>query len=162
MTQENPLAVQVLDAAKAKSVMISTAESCTGGMIAVALSDIAGSSAVFERSFVTYTNDAKREMLGVKAATLDAFGAVSEEVAQEMALGALRNSRADLSVSVSGIAGPGPSDFKPEGRVWFALAQGGAPETVISETVEFGALGRANVRKAARDHALEMILNALS
>ncbi|KIC44539.1 damage-inducible protein CinA [Ruegeria sp. ANG-S4] len=150
----------LLDRAKAQGVMIATAESCTGGMVAAALTDIPGSSAVVERGFVTYTNTAKQEMLGVRSDTLAAHGAVSEEVAQEMAEGALGHSAAQLAVSVTGIAGPGGSEFKPEGRVCFGLAAKGQPTQ--TETVEFGALGRDNVRKAARDHALQMLMNGLS
>jgi len=104
----------LLDRARAKGVMLTTAESCTGGMVSAAITDIAGSSAVFDRGFVTYTNAAKTQMLGVLPATLDAFGAVSEEVAREMADGALRNSDADIAVAITGIAGPGGSDHKPE------------------------------------------------
>mgnify|MGYP001058575344 FL=1 len=152
-------AVHILELAKSQGLMITTAESCTGGLIAAALTEIAGSSAVFERGFVTYTNAAKHEMLGVLDQTLTKHGAVSEEVAAEMARGALAYSNAQLAVSVTGIAGPGGSDFKPEGRVCFGLA---TPTNAGTQTVEFGALGRANVRHAARDHALEMILSALS
>ncbi|SLN11366.1 CinA family protein [Ruegeria meonggei] len=151
---------QLLDRAKAQQVMIATAESCTGGMVAAALTDIPGSSAVVERGFVTYTNTAKQQMLGVLAETLDTHGAVSEEVAREMALGALRNSGAQLAVSVTGIAGPGGSEYKPEGRVCFGLAVSGEP--TVTETVEFGALGRDNVRRAARDHALDLLSQGLS
>ena len=151
-------AAQILDLAKQRGIMITAAESCTGGMIAAALTDIAGSSAVFERGFVTYTNDAKREMPGALATTLDAHGAVSEEVAHEMAAGALRHSHAQIAVSVTGIAGPGGSEFKPEGRVCFGIAFG--PEC-ITETREFGALGRDQVRLAARDHALALLLAAV-
>ena len=138
--------------------MIATAESCTGGMVAAALTDIAGSSAVVERGFVTYSNAAKVQMLGIQPDTLDAFGAVSEEIAREMAQGALRHSQAALSVSITGIAGPGGSEHKPEGRVCFATALG---DMVHSETVEFGPLGRAEVRAAACAHALELLLDAL-
>jgi nicotinamide-nucleotide amidase len=152
------LARDVLDACKSRGLMVATAESCTGGMVAAALTDIAGSSAVVERGFVTYTNAAKREMLGVSETTLKAYGAVSEPVATEMAQGALGHSHAQLAVAITGIAGPGGSDHKPEGRVCFALAVAGRP--VIAETVEFGALGRAQVREAARDHALELLLGA--
>jgi nicotinamide-nucleotide amidase len=152
-------AVHILELAKSQDLMITTAESCTGGLIAAALTEIAGSSAVFERGFVTYTNAAKHEMLGVLDQTLTKHGAVSEEVAAEMARGALAHSNAQLAVSVTGIAGPGGSDFKPEGRFCFGLA---TPTNAATQTVEFGALGRANVRHAARDHALEMILGALS
>ena len=128
-------------------------------MIAAALTDIAGSSDVFERGFVTYSNAAKSQMLGVAAATLDAHGAVSEEVAREMADGALARSEATLAVSVTGIAGPGGSDHKPEGRVCFGLAQAGRPTR--TETLDFGPLGRGRVRAAARDHALGLIQAAL-
>ncbi|MBO9435228.1 CinA family protein [Ruegeria sp. R13_0] len=151
---------ELLDRAKAQGIMIATAESCTGGMVAAALTDIPGSSAVVDRGFVTYTNEAKQQMLGVRGETLDAHGAVSEQVAQEMADGALRHSRAQLAVSITGIAGPGGSEFKPEGRVCFGLAAEGQPTR--TETVEFGALGRDTVRQAARDHALEMLRSGLS
>ncbi|MDG1449818.1 MAG: CinA family protein [Ascidiaceihabitans sp.] len=153
------LATQILDLAKESGTMIATAESCTGGMVMVALTDIAGSSAVAERGFVTYTNNAKMQMLGVSGATLDAHGAVSEQVAAEMAKGALRNSEATLSVSITGIAGPGGSDHKPEGRVCFGIAD---DKNCLTQTVEFGALGRPNVREAARDYALKMLLNRLT
>ncbi len=150
----------LLDRAKAQGVMIATAESCTGGMVAAALTDIPGSSAVVERGFVTYTNTAKQQMLGIRAETLEAHGAVSEQVAREMAEGALQHSEAKLTVSITGIAGPGGSEHKPEGRVCFGVAVDGQPTFV--ETVEFGALGRANVRLAARDHALELLSRAIS
>ena len=145
--------------AKSAGVMIATAESCTGGMIAAAITDVAGASSVLERGFVTYSNTAKQEMLGVRAETLEAHGAVSEPVASEMAEGALARSGASLAVSVTGIAGPGGSENKPEGRVCFGLAQDGV-ET-ITETIDFGALGRARVRTAATDHALALLRDAL-
>ncbi len=148
----------LLAAAKAKGVMLATAESCTGGMVSAAITDIAGSSAVFDRGFVTYTNAAKIEMLGVLPATLDTYGAVSEEVAREMAAGARDNSAADIAVAITGIAGPGGSEHKPEGRVCFGLATAAG---VTTETVEFGALGRAQVRLAACDHALMLLLGAV-
>ncbi|NVO55445.1 CinA family protein [Rhodobacteraceae bacterium B1Z28] len=150
----------LLDRAKACNIMIATAESCTGGMVAAALTDIPGSSAVVERGFVTYTNRAKQEMLGVETDTLDTHGAVSENVAREMAEGALQHSAAQLAVSVTGIAGPGGSEFKPEGRVCFGLAAAGQPTR--TETIEFGALGRNTVRRAARDHALDLLAQGLS
>lgn len=139
--------------------MIATAESCTGGMVAARLTDVAGSSAVVDRGFVTYSNDAKINMLGVRATTLDAYGAVSENVAREMADGALAQSAAQIAVSITGIAGPGGSDHKPEGRVCFGLAAEG--HATVTETIEFGALGRAAVRSAARDHALALLGQAL-
>ena len=150
----------LLQQAKAAGVMIATAESCTGGMVAAALTDIAGSSAVVDRGFVTYSNAAKQDMLGVRITTLDAVGAVSEQVAQEMADGALARAGVHLAVSVTGIAGPGGSEHKPEGRVCFGLAATGQP--TITETVEFGAIGRSNVRVAARDHALALLERGIS
>jgi nicotinamide-nucleotide amidase len=149
----------LLQRAREAGVWVATAESCTGGMVAAALTDIAGSSDVFDRGFVTYSNAAKIAMLGVRSGTLDQYGAVSEPVAVEMAEGALAHSMATLAVSITGIAGPGGSEFKPEGRVCFALARQGHPTRV--ETIEFGALGRANVRLSARDHALALIQQAL-
>ena len=114
----------------------------------------------FDRGFVTYSNAAKTDMLGVLPETLTRNGAVSEVVAAEMAAGALARSLADLAVSITGIAGPGGSEFKPEGRVCFGLAvRGGA---VAVSTVEFGAMGRAQVRAAACDHALALLAAALS
>lgn len=152
------LAEDLLAAARAAKATVSCAESCTGGMVAAAITDVAGSSEIFERGFVTYANRAKEEMLGVRHATLDAFGAVSEEVAREMAEGARKAAQATAAVAVSGIAGPGGSEFKPEGRVCFALA---TATGTVSETIEFGALGRATVRRDARDHALRLLLQAL-
>lgn len=149
----------LLAAARAAGLRIACAESCTGGMVAVALTDIAGSSDVFDRGVVTYSNAAKTGLLGVSPATLAAHGAVSEAVAVEMAQGLLARSLADLAVSVTGIAGPGGSEFKPEGRVCFGLARKGA--ATRTETVDFGALGRAAVRMAARDHALTLLARAI-
>ena len=149
----------LLQSARYWGIRIAVAESCTGGMLAAALTDIAGSSDVFDRGFVTYSNAAKIDMLGVNPDTLAAFGAVSEPTAREMAEGARTHSLADLAVSITGIAGPGGSEFKPEGRVCFGLAQNGKPTQ--TETIEFGAIGRAHVRQAARDHALGMLAAAL-
>lgn len=152
------LAAEILAAAEARGVTLATAESCTGGMVAAALTDVPGSSAVFLAGLVTYANGAKVALLGVSADTLARHGAVSEEVAREMAEGARRVSGATFAVSTTGIAGPGGSKFKPEGRVCFGLA---GPDGVRAETVEFGSLGRAKVRAAARDHVLRMVLGAL-
>lgn len=149
----------ILNAARARGWRIATAESCTGGMVAVALTDIPGSSAVVDRGFVTYSNAAKVEMLGIRPDTLAAHGAVSEEIAREMAQGALARSGAQLAVAITGIAGPGGSEFKPEGRVCFGLATPGGTRT---ETIDFGPLGRAAVRTAARDHALALLASALT
>jgi nicotinamide-nucleotide amidase len=151
-------AAALLKAASAKGIVLATAESCTGGMLSAAITDIPGSSAIFDRAFVTYTNLAKTQMLGVKPATLDAHGAVSAEVAAEMAKGALAHSQAHIAVSITGIAGPGGSEHKPEGRVCFGVA---TKTSTTTETVEFGALGRDNVRKAARDHGLALFLKSV-
>jgi len=146
--------------ARDSGLRIATAESCTGGMVAAAITDIAGSSTMFECGFVTYSNAAKIAMLGVQADTLARFGAVSPEVAREMANGARHRAGVDLAVSITGIAGPGGSGCKPEGRVCFALAVQGRKTT--SETIEFGAPGREKVRRAACAHALEMLAGAIS
>lgn len=161
MSKDNTVDVPaLLKAARYWGYRLATAESCTGGMISAALTDVAGSSDVFDRGFVTYSNAAKQDMLGVAPDTLAAHGAVSEQVAREMAEGALSRSRAHLAVSVTGIAGPGGSEFKPEGRVCFGLARHGAG--TLTETVEFGALGRAEVRRATVEHALRLIEAALT
>ncbi len=153
-------ATEVLDAARDAGLMIATAESCTGGMIAAALTAVPGSSAVVDRGFVTYSNAAKMQMLGVRSETLEAAGAVSEQVAAEMAAGALARSDAQLAVAVTGIAGPGGSDHKPEGRVCFGLAHaGGAP---LTETIEFGAIGRDAVRAATVAYALGLLSQRLA
>ena len=151
-------ATELLKAARQKGVMLATAESCTGGMLSAAITDIPGSSAIFDRGFVTYTNDAKVQMLGVQQTTLDTYGAVSEPVAAEMAKGALAHANADIAVSITGIAGPGGSEHKPEGRVCFGVASKGR---VATETIEFGALGRDKVRCAARDHGLALFAKAV-
>ncbi|WP_343079008.1 nicotinamide-nucleotide amidohydrolase family protein [Ostreiculturibacter nitratireducens] len=152
------IAETLLTEARAKGFLIAVAESCTGGMIAAAITDAAGASHVFDRGFVTYSNAAKEAILGVNPETLAAFGAVSEQVAREMAVGALCRSDADLAVSVTGIAGPGGSEYKPEGRVCFGLAVKDGP--IETKTVDFGALGRASVRQAATEHALGLLLAA--
>lgn len=153
------LAQQILDLARPRGLTVTCAESCTGGMVSAALTDISGSSAIFERGFVTYSNQAKIDMLGVSPTTLDRFGAVSEEVAREMATGALQAAGADIAVAISGIAGPGGSEHKPEGRVCYALA---SAKGTTSRTIEHGALGRAEVRAAATLQALTLIRDALS
>lgn len=136
---------------------LTVAESCTGGWIAKVLTDLAGSSAWFERGFVTYSNESKQEMLGVMASTLEAQGAVSEKVVTEMALGALKNSHADISLSVSGIAGPdGGSDDKPVGLVWFAWCYKFSADkdvSLVTEQKNFKG-NRDAVREQAVEHAL--------
>jgi len=146
---------EVVAALRARDWVLTTAESCTAGLISGAVTDIAGSSAVFDRGFVTYSNSAKAQMLGIAPQLIDAHGAVSEQVAREMATGALAHSEAEIAVSVTGIAGPGGSDYKPEGRVCFGLAICDGQTHV--ETVEFGALGRTQVRARTVSHALELV-----
>ena len=144
----------LLAAARARGLMLATAESCTGGLIAAALTQVPGSSDVFDRGVVTYSNAAKVDLLGIHPETLEATGAVSEEIAAQMATGALARSAAQVAVSVTGIAGPGGSEHKPEGRVCFGLATAAGCRT---ETVEFGAIGRDAVRQATVDHALTLL-----
>lgn len=150
---------EVLVLARARGVMIASAESCTGGLITGRLTDVPGSSDAVDRGFVTYSNAAKIEMLGIRPETLARHGAVSDEIAAEMAQGALARSQAGIAVAVTGIAGPGGSEHKPEGRVCFGLADAAGVRT---ETVEFGAIGRANVRAATVEHALALLKAALS
>jgi nicotinamide-nucleotide amidase len=159
MTTTFDLAAALGEAAKAHGVRIATAESCTGGLVAGAITDVAGSSDWFERGFVTYSNDAKREQLGVAQSTLDAHGAVSEAVAAEMANGALRASRADVAVAITGVAGPGGgSEAKPVGMVCFAwVSRDGA---LRRETRHFPG-DRAAVRQASVVHALEGLVDAV-
>ena len=154
------LAENVIKAAAAKGLMIATAESCTGGMIVAALTDIAGSSAVIDRGFVTYSNEAKNEMLGVPMALIEEHGAVSEEVARAMAKGAVERSRASLAVSVTGIAGPGGgADEKPVGLVWFALADGTG--VVQAEHHIFADKGRQFIREQTVKTALNLLIDYL-
>ena len=148
----------VIEALKARQWMLVTAESCTAGMIAAAITDIAGSSAVLDRGFVTYSNASKIEMLGVPEEMIEAHGAVSEQVAKDMAKGALNQSAADIAISVTGLAGPGGTKYKPEGRVCFGCATRDGKTTI--ETVEFGAIGRAHVRAGTVERAFEIIINA--
>lgn len=149
----------ILERARARGDTIAAAESCTGGMISAALTDIPGSSDVFDRGFVTYSNVAKIEMLGVPTQLIEAYGAVSEEVARTMAEGALKRSDASIAISVTGIAGPGGSERKPEGRVCFGLA---TPAGTHTETQEFGAIGRPLVRQMTVARALELLLQQLA
>jgi nicotinamide-nucleotide amidase len=152
------LAQRVLATFKSAGKMLATAESCTGGMIAAALTDIAGSSAVVERGFVTYSNAAKSELLGVPPAIILAKGAVSQEVAAAMAEGALARSHAAIAVSVTGIAGPdGGSPDKPVGLVWFGLSASG--KTTTDHEVFSG--NRAEIRRQATEKALTLLLDGL-
>ena len=152
------LCEELARALPAREWMLATAESCTGGMIAAACTDLAGSSQWFERGFVTYSNAAKTELLGVDAALIERHGAVSEVVARAMAFGAIRQSRAQVSVAVTGIAGPtGGSSDKPVGTVWFGFSVEGR---LTSETRRFDG-DRAAVRQATVDHALQRLLELL-
>ena len=149
-------AERLLAAARAEGVKIAAAESCTGGLIAGLLTEIAGSSDVFDRGFVTYSNQAKEEMLGVPGATLRQHGAVSEAVARAMAEGAIRNSVAQLSVAVTGIAGPGGgTEEKPVGLVHIAAARAG--QATQTRECRFGDIGRSEIRLATIAAALEML-----
>jgi nicotinamide-nucleotide amidase len=155
------LAETVLAEARAKNLKIVTAESCTGGLVAGALTEIAGSSDVLERGFVTYSNDAKQECLGVIDDTLDKFGAVSASTAIAMAEGALANSKADVSVAVTGIAGPGGgSPEKPVGLVHFAAARRGAATAM--EVRRFGDIGRHKIRMESVEVALTLLRRLLA
>lgn len=161
MSSQKQLAADVLAAARARGFKIATAESCTGGLIAGALTDIAGSSDVVDRGFVTYSNDAKQQMLDVSAQTISKFGAVSAPTAKEMAYGALVHSLADITISVTGVAGPGGGTAdKPVGLVWFGLGMQGMPPH--AEAMQFGDIGRDAIRKKTVIHALEMLLSALN
>ncbi len=147
---------RVLDLCRAAGLHIATAESCTGGLVAAALTDIAGSSDVVECGFVTYSNAAKQKLLGVPAATLTRHGAVSRETAAAMAKGALKNSPADLAVAITGIAGPGGgSKRKPVGLVYFAAADRAGRS--IARRRRFGKIGRAKVRSRSVAEALSLL-----
>jgi nicotinamide-nucleotide amidase len=152
----NDAAIRLLDLCKEKRLTVATAESCTGGLVAGALSDISGSSAVLDRGFVTYSNEAKQQMLGVTPSTLDVYGAVSKECAEEMARGALARAQVDLAVSITGIAGPtGATPGKPIGLVYFCAASRSG--RVIAHDRKFGDIGRSNVRRASVIQALAML-----
>lgn len=153
-----PLAQQVLAAAHAHSETIVIAESCTGGLLTSALTDTPGASSIVDSGFVTYSYASKTSMLSVKPETLLTHGAVSSEVALEMAQGALRASTASLAIAITGVAGPQDSESKPAGTVWFAIV---GPSESVSELVEFGAIGRDQVRKASVEHALSLLLRVL-
>jgi nicotinamide-nucleotide amidase len=157
MLEHNTLAFAetLLEAYRKKTLKIATAESCTGGLVAAALTHVAGSSDVFERGFVTYSNDAKTALLGVPAATIQRYGAVSAEVAHAMAEGAVANSHADITVSVTGIAGPGGgSAEKPVGLVWFGCARRDGPCTTHAKNFTGD---RAAVRSQSVIFALSLL-----
>lgn len=152
-------AADLLRSYEARGWRIATAESCTGGLVAALLTEIAGSSAVVDRGFVTYSNEAKTEMLGVPPDVLALHGAVSEAVARAMADGALRRSRADVAVAITGIAGPGGATAtKPVGLVHFGLAQAGRATRHLER--RYGDQGRAKVRERAVEDALSLLEDA--
>jgi len=154
-------AAVLLTACRAAGLRVACAESCTGGLVAAAITEIPGSSDVFERGFVTYSNQAKIEMLDVSEKTLEAFGAVSRDVALEMARGALARSKADIAVAVTGVAGPGGgSAEKPVGLVHFGCAARAREARHVER--RFGALSRAEIRACAVEQALALLLEAAS
>ena len=150
----------VIDANRIAGRAVALAESCTGGLVSAALTEIAGSSDVFERGFVTYSNEAKLECIGVNQDILETFGAVSVAVAWAMAQGALKHSRADFAVAITGVAGPGGGTAnKPVGTVVFACAtRDGDPEKVVADVRHFGDLGRSEIRRQAMLVALELLM----
>jgi nicotinamide-nucleotide amidase len=155
------LAEQVIAQNKAAGRTITTAESCTGGLVAAALTEVPGSSAVVQSGFVTYSNESKIKILKVNEELIDTFGAVSVAVAWAMAQGALKRSSADVAVAISGVAGPdGGTPAKPVGTVVFALAERGKdPEDMVADKIQFGEdKSRADIRMAATLHALQLLL----
>jgi nicotinamide-nucleotide amidase len=149
-------AKRVLDLCRVRGLRVATAESCTGGLVAAALTEIAGSSDVVDCGFVTYSNEAKQKMLGVPAATLTRYGAVSSETAMAMVKGALKNSQADLAVSITGIAGPGGgSRQKPVGLVYFAAASREGRR--LAHLRRYGKIGRTRVRLRSVAQALALL-----
>jgi nicotinamide-nucleotide amidase len=160
MSELASLADDFLQACKRREILVATAESCTGGMVMALLTDIPGSSDMVDRGFVTYSNESKVDLVDVSQDTLDRFGAVSEETAREMAAGALKNSRAGIAISITGIAGPdGGSEEKPVGLVWFGVAATG--KAVLTEKRLFEDRGRDYVRHQSVKTALELALTAL-
>jgi nicotinamide-nucleotide amidase len=154
--QLNDQAAALIALCRSRGKKIATAESCTGGLVAGLLTEIPGSSAVVDRGFVVYSNEAKQELLAVPAATLAAFGAVSQETARAMARGAVTHSHADFAIAITGIAGPdGGTPEKPVGLVHFACA--GADGSVVALERRYGDLGRAAIRQASVATALEML-----
>jgi len=151
------LSRSLLDLCRMRKLKIATAESCTGGLVAAALTEIPGSSDVIDRGFVTYSNTAKHAMLGVEKETLDTFGAVSKETATAMAFGALEHADVDLAVAITGIAGPGgATPGKPVGLVHLAVAS--RDGRIVHKECRFGAVGRSNVRQQSVVEALKMLM----
>lgn len=163
MSELNAMLVKLAEKLTASKKRIAMAESCTGGMVAAAITTLPGSSSWFECSFVTYSNEAKEKMLGVNTNTLVLHGAVSEQVVREMAQGAVVNSRADYAIAISGIAGPGGgTESKPVGTVWFGFAKRGMNGFEVNAECEHFSGTRDQVREAARDHALEHLIDIVS
>lgn len=153
------LAIQLGVELSRKKWRITSAESCTGGGLGYAITSVSGSSAWFERSFVTYSNEAKSDLVGVDRATLNEFGAVSQQVVEQMALGALKAAKAKVAVSISGVAGPdGGSDLKPVGTVWFGFAVG---EHVYTQVQQFDG-DRHRVREQAIVYALSTVVGHIT
>jgi nicotinamide-nucleotide amidase len=154
--ETNDAAVALLELCKKKKLTLATAESCTGGLVAAVLTDIPGSSTMVERGFVTYSNDSKQEMLGVTPMTLERYGAVSKETAEEMVKGALAHAKVELAVSITGIAGPtGAMPGKPIGLVHFAAATRSG--RLVHHDRKFGDLGRGEVRRRSVLQAIAML-----
>jgi len=152
-------ATDLIDRARTAGVMIATAESCTGGLISALMTEVPGSSDVFDRGFVTYSYEAKTELLGIPTPILQAHGAVSAEVAKRMAEETLQRSNADIAVSVTGVAGPGGIPHKPAGLVHFGLASRNHPTKLMVK--RFGDRGRSNVRMATVETALELLFEGV-
>jgi nicotinamide-nucleotide amidase len=157
--QLDDLAIELGQALAVTGLSLVTAESCTGGLVATRVTDVAGCSDWFDRAFITYTNLAKQEMLGVSEACIDEHGAVSEETVRQMATGALAASRAQVAIAISGVAGPsGGSEDKPVGTVWFAWAYG--DDSLVSERQLFGG-DRKNIRQQAAAYAMRRVIERL-
>ncbi|MEM7293861.1 MAG: CinA family protein [Pseudomonadota bacterium] len=155
----HPLAMAAGEALKGAGLKLCCAESCTGGLIAKMVTDVAGSSIWFERAYITYSNEAKCESLGVSPGAIENDGAVSETVARQMALGALQHSAADVAIAVTGVAGPdGGSAEKPVGTVWFGWAYGS--DSVVTECCQFDG-SRTDVRLSTAEHALSRLIERL-
>jgi nicotinamide-nucleotide amidase len=153
-------AASILQRARAQNLKIATAESCTGGLVAALFTETPGSSATFDRGFVVYSNAAKHDMLGVPAELIETHGAVSAQTACAMAEGALAHSQADIAIAITGVAGPGGGSAEiPVGLVHFASARAGAPTMPVE--MRYGDMGRANVRRAALESALDLIESRL-
>ena len=142
------------------NIKIVSAESCTAGLLSASLTEIPGSSAFFEQGYITYSNNSKTSVLGVENKTLKKYGAVSEQVAKQMAKGALKRSNSTIAISITGIAGPGGSDYKPEGLVCFAVTK--INSKTRTETREYGPIGRSKVRSSAVKTAINLLFEEMS